>query len=237
MFGDPTGHYSDGLATTLVTMGLLSGLFAVYAGMVRNGKNMPEYLRNAADTYQSNILNVPVTPVIIEPKGSVNGKKWAPMYEIALKEAQLFWKNHAGISISWNDFLVDNSGQFNEVNIGYTDGNTRSALEKFYEANGSHPVILIGVNFHDSAGKGTMGYTPGNDEGVLTMAGARSQTIAHELGHLFLGSGDHENNVWNIMSEGGARENVNADIKDLILNQEQVDSARRTVSRLGWIKP
>jgi hypothetical protein len=85
-------------------------------------------------------------------------------------------------------------------------------------------------------GQNTVGYTPGSWKGIYVEDGGTGETIAHELGHLFLQDLGHKDNWYNdLMASGQVREANNMmSLDDLVLTQQQVDQARNNVVKNGW---
>jgi YD repeat-containing protein len=229
-FSDPIGAWDpSGEKVTLLEVLVVVFIALILVSIVLNidpRLKTPRATNNHADA----VIPVKIKPVYVTRKGKELPEKSKALLERELGVAKTYWKDKAGIELQWDGIQFDNSGKWDRVSIGYGDGNADYAVSAFYTGA---PVIVYGTRIVDSHHQGTTGYTPRSVRKGIVVEAAGGETIAHELGHLFMDD-DHHPVPLNLMSEGEDRDNVNHAVDDLYLTQDQVDWARNTVVDEQW---
>jgi hypothetical protein len=181
------------------------------------------------------ILDIDITPILLVAPGSnvATSDILVSNFVRELTMAQNYWVGHAGINIRWGQVIVDGSGKHSQIDIGVMDGNSKDAIDYYYQKYGRHIVVLYGAHINDTPlrvsalqSHDTNGYTPGDfDEGVVTQA-VGAETIAHELGHLFIGDSSHMSDATNLMARGSDRGNTGLSLEQFNLTDDQITIAR-----------
>jgi RHS repeat-associated protein len=237
---DPSGSFSIlGTGTrALIGIGLLAAVIVAGVGSLWfRSRN----LKPATNSYQNNILNVRVNPVIL--KSGYPGldtleriENQKGHLEEALSSASEFWQANAGIKFSWDEIqVVDMPSYLHIESTSMLD----NAISEFY--NGS-PVVLVVDNLDNPE---SSGWTSHNRNGCALIRNIFSSgTLAHEIGHMLiprkftfsLWSVHIEGNPSNLMSSGAGRldRDYPFGLNDLFLSQQQVNVARNTVVERDW---